>query len=52
VSKVHHPHVRRFLLDVQSHRSVGDPELVEDGPPIAMHVPPGKKICRVPFLFH
>jgi hypothetical protein len=32
-----------FLLDVQSHRSVGDAELVEDGQLLAMHVPPGRK---------
>jgi hypothetical protein len=31
-----------FLLDVQSHRSVGDAELVEDGQLVAVHVPPGR----------
>jgi hypothetical protein len=28
---------------VQSHRSLPDPELVEDGQLIAMHVPPGRQ---------
>jgi hypothetical protein len=31
-----------FLRDVQSHRSVGDAELVEDGQLLALHAPPGR----------
>jgi hypothetical protein len=27
-----------FLLDVQAHYNIGDPELVEDGPLLAMYV--------------
>jgi secreted PhoX family phosphatase len=32
-----------FLLDVQAHYSAGDPELVEGGQLLALHVPPGRK---------
>jgi hypothetical protein len=31
-----------YLLDVQSHLPSADPELVEDGQYLALHVPPGK----------
>jgi hypothetical protein len=31
-----------YLLDVQSHARSSDPELVEGGQLLAMHVPPGK----------
>lgn len=32
-----------FLLDVQAHYDAGDPELVQGGQLLALHVPPGKK---------
>jgi hypothetical protein len=32
-----------YLFDVQAHKSAGDPELVEGGQLLALHVPPGKK---------
>jgi hypothetical protein len=31
-----------FLLDVQAHYSAGDPELVEGGQLLAIHIPPGR----------
>ena len=31
-----------YLLDVQAHRASTDPELVEGGQLLAMHIPPGK----------
>jgi hypothetical protein len=31
-----------YLLDVQAHYAIGDPELVEGGQLLAMHIPPGK----------
>jgi hypothetical protein len=31
-----------YLLDVQSHRASADPELVEGGQLIAIHIPAGK----------
>ena len=32
-----------FLLDVQAHYNIGDPELVEGGQLLALHFPPGSK---------
>ena len=32
-----------FLLDVQAHYNIGDPELVEGGQLVALHAPPGNK---------
>jgi hypothetical protein len=31
-----------YLLDVQAHHDANDPELVEGGQLVALHVPPGK----------
>jgi secreted PhoX family phosphatase len=35
-----------YLLDVQAHYNIGDPELVQDGQLLAMHIPPGKKFKK------
>jgi hypothetical protein len=34
----------KYLIDVQSHRASPDPELVEGGQLLVLHVPPGKPV--------
>jgi hypothetical protein len=33
-----------YLLDVQNHTRLSDPELVEKGQLLVMHVPPGQPV--------
>ena len=34
----------KYLLDVQAHTPSGDPDTVEDGQLLVIHIPPGKPV--------